>query len=168
MENNVKYTFWKCGKVENPVDNQGKRVNNKNKLWKTSPQQYSVKDMICMKKLLAICSIFFTVCATLTGCGDNSDGHYTDDGNGSVITDGTTDKTYESTTDRKGDDSIRDRVDDAADGVGDAGKEVVDGVGDAGKEVIDGAQNAVDDVIDGLDGDKEHDDKTTTTDKKDR
>ena len=23
-----------------------------------------------MKKLLAICSIFFTVCATLTGCGD--------------------------------------------------------------------------------------------------
>ena len=35
-----------------------------------------------MKKLLAICSIFFTVCATLTGCGDNNAEHYTDDGNG--------------------------------------------------------------------------------------
>ena len=165
MENNVKYTFWKCGKVENPVDNQGKRVNNKNKLWKTSPQQFTVKDMICMKKLLAICSIFFTVCATLTGCGDNNDGHYTDDGNGAVIEDSTTGKKYETTADN----DIRDRVDDAADGIGDAGKDIIDGAGDAGKDVIDGAQNAVDDVIDGLDGKKEHDgEKSTTTNKTDR
>ena len=121
-----------------------------------------------MKKLLAICSIFLTVCATLTGCGDNSDGHYTDDVNGTVITENTTDKEYKSTTDRKDDDSIRDRVDDAADGVGDAGKDIVDGAGDAGKELIDGAQNAADDVIDGLDGDKKDDKKTTTKKKKDR
>ena len=123
-----------------------------------------------MKKLLAICSIFFTVCATLTGCGDNNDGHYTDDGNGSVIEDRTSDKTYESHTDKKDDHDISDRADDAADGLGDAGKDIVDGAGDAGKEIIDGAQNAADDVIDGLDGDKEHDEKstTTTTDKKDR
>lgn len=117
-----------------------------------------------MKKLLAICSIFFTVCATLTGCGDNNDGHYTDDGNGSVIDESTTDKRYETTSKGRDDHDVRDRVDDAADGIGDAGKDIVDGAGDAGKELIDGAKDAADDVIDGLDGEKEHDrDKTTTT-----
>ena len=112
-----------------------------------------------MKKLLAICSIFFTVCATLTGCGDNNDGHYTDDGNGAVIEDSTTDKKYESNADN----DIRDRVDDAADGIGDAGKDIIDGAGDAGKEAIDGAKDAADDIIDGLDGDKEHDEEETTS-----
>ena len=122
-----------------------------------------------MKKLLAICSIFFTVCATLTGCGDNNDGHYTDDGNGAVIEDTTTEKRYESTTTKDKDISVKDRVDDAADGIGDAGKDIVSGAGNAGKDIIDGAQNAADDVIDGLDGDKEHDEeKSTTTDKTDR
>lgn len=125
--------------------------------------------MICMKKLLAICSIFFTVCATLTGCGDNNDSHYTDDGNGAVMEESTTEKRYESTTDRRQDSSVKDRIDDAADGIGDAGKDIVGGAGDAGKDVIDGAQNAVDDVIDGLDGKKEHDgEKSTTTNKTDR
>ena len=94
-----------------------------------------------MKKLLAICSIFFTVCATLTGCGDNNDGHYTDDGNGAVIEDSTADKKYESTADRD-DKTVRDHVRDAADGVGDAGKDIVDGAGDAGKEAIDGVKDA--------------------------
>lgn len=112
-----------------------------------------------MKKLLAICSIFFTVCATLTGCGDNNDGHYTDDGNGAVIEDSTTGKKYETTADN----DIRDRVDDAADGIGDAGKDIIDGAGDAGKEAIDGAKDAADDIIDGLDGDKEHDEEETTS-----
>ena len=116
-----------------------------------------------MKKLLAICSIFFTVCATLTGCGDNNDGHYTDDGNGAVIEDSTTEKRYESTTEPTRTNTIKDRVDDAADGIGDAGKDIVGGAGDAGKDIIDGAQNAADDVIDGLDGDKEHDSETSST-----
>ena len=121
-----------------------------------------------MKKLLAICSIFFTVCATLTGCGDNNDGHYTDDGNGSVVEDTNTDEKYESHADGR-DPSIGDRVDDAADGIGDAGKDVIDGAGDAGKEIIDGAKDVADDVIDGLDGKKEHDrEKTTTTHRMDR
>ena len=106
-----------------------------------------------MKKLLAICSIFFTVCAALTSCGNNNDGHYTDDGTGIVTEHSTTAKKYESTTDRR-DNSAKDRLDDAADGAGDAGKDIVSGVGDAGKDLIDGAQDAVDDVIDGLDGEK--------------
>lgn len=168
VENNAKCTFWKCVKVENSVDNQGKCVNNNFTLWKTSPQQFNVKDMICMKKLLAICSIFVTVCATLTSCGDNNDGHYTDDGNGAVIEDRTIDKHSEDTTEKNRDKSVRDRVDDAADGVGDAGKDIIGGAGEAGKDIIDGAENAADDVIDGLDGDKEHDDEKTTTKKKDR
>ena len=151
------------------MDNQGKRVNNKFKLWKTSPQRSIVKDMICMKKLLAICSIFFSVCATLTSCGDNNDGHYTDNGNGAVIEDGTIEKKDEITTKKKAKDSIRDRVDDAVDGAGDAGKDIVDGAGDAGKDLIDGAKDAADDVIDGLDGDKERDaEDSTTTVKKDK
>ena len=115
-----------------------------------------------MKKLLAICSIFFTVCATLTGCGDNNDGHYTDDGNGTVIEDTTTDKKYESSSD---DHPIRDRIEDAADGVGDAGKDIIDGAGDAGKEAIDGVKDAADNVIDGLDGKKEQDEEKPTTHK---
>ena len=131
-------------------------------LWKETPQQFIVKDMICMKKLLAICSIFFTVCAALTSCGNNNDGHYTDDGTGIVTEHSTTGKKYESTTERR-DNSAEDRLDDAADGAGDAGKDIVSGVGDAGKDLIDGAQNAVDDVIDGLDGEKETNTMTTTT-----
>ena len=145
------------------MDNQGKLVNNKNTLWKTTPQRFSVKDMNCMKKLLAICSIFLTVCATLTGCGDNNDGHYTDDGNGAIIEESTTEKRYESTTDKRHDSSAKDRIEDAADGIGDAGKDIVGGAGDAGKDIIDGAKDAVDDVIDGLDGKKEHDRTDTST-----
>lgn len=117
-----------------------------------------------MKKLLAICSIFFTVCATLTGCGDNNDGHYTDDGNGSVTEEYTTDKKYESTSD---DHSVRERIDDAVDGAGDAGKDIIDGAGDAGKEAVDGVKDAADDIMDGLDGEKEHDEEKTTS-RKDR
>ncbi|MBR6967957.1 MAG: hypothetical protein IKH78_05435 [Ruminococcus sp.] len=105
-----------------------------------------------MKKLLAICSIFFTVCATLTGCGDNNDGHYSDDGNGIVTEHVTTEKRYETTAERTTD-SVRDRVEDAA-----------DGIGDAGKDLIDGAKNAADDIIDGADGEPEHETTTAVTD----
>jgi hypothetical protein len=135
-------------------------------LWKKTPQQFIVKDMICMKKLLAICSIFFTVCTTLTSCGDNNSGHYTDDGNGAVIDQTTTTVKHESTTTTMHKSTVKDRAEDAADGIGDAGKDIVSGVGDAGKDLIDGAQNAVDNVIDGMDGEKET--KTTTTHRNDR
>ena len=135
-------------------------------LWKETPQQFIVKDMICMKKLLAICSIFFTVCTALTNCGDNNSGHYTDDGNGTVIDHTTTTVKHESTITTTRDSSVKDRAEDAADGVGEAGKDIVSGVGDAGKDLIDGAKDAVDDVIDVIDGEKET--NTTTTTAKDR
>ena len=115
-----------------------------------------------MKKLLAICSIFFTVCTAFASCGDNNEGHYTDDNNGTVIDQSTTGKKYESTTAEKSS-SAKDRLDDAADGVGDAGRDIVSGVGDAGKDLIDDAKDAVDDVIDGMDGEKETDSATTTS-----
>lgn len=135
-------------------------------LWKKVPQQLIVKDMICMKNLLAICSIFFTVCTALTSCGDNNSGHYTDDGNGSVIDQTLTTVKHESTTTTMYESKIKDKSEDFADGVGNAGKDIVSGVGDAGKEIIDGAKNAVDDVIDGIDGKKET--ETTTTHKNER
>ena len=131
-------------------------------LWKVISQQFIVKDIICMKKHLAICSIFFTVCAALTGCGNNNDGHYTDDENGMVTEHSTTDRRYEETT-KTTDKTIKDRLDDAADGAGEAGKDIVSGVGDAGKELINGAKDAVDDVIDGMDGEKASTTVTATT-----
>lgn len=143
------------------MDKREKTANNKNTLWKKTPQRLSVKDMISMKKLLAICSIFFTACAVLTGCSDNNDGHYTDDGNGSIVEHSTTDKKQESTTTTI---TVKDRVEDAADGAGEAAKDIVGGVGDAGKDIIDGAQDAVDDVVDGINSKKE----TTTSSKANR
>lgn len=122
-----------------------------------------------MKKFLAICSIFFTVCATFTACGDNNDGHYTDDGNGMITQDErTTAERYDSTTTAGRDNDTGDWAKDAVDGVGDAGKDVIGGAADAGKDIIDGAEDAVDDVIDGLDGDEDRDgdrdnDKTPAT-----
>lgn len=115
-----------------------------------------------MKKLLAICSIFFTVCTAFASCGDNNDGHYTDDGNGAVVDQTTTDRKYESTT-AATKSSAKDRLEDAADGAGEAGMDIVSGISGAGKDLIDGAQNAVDDVIDGMDGEKETASATTTS-----
>ena len=107
-----------------------------------------------MKKLLAICSIFLSVCATLTGCG-SGDTPY-DSNNDSVV----------SSDDKRGRDDDR-----KSDSVGDHVDDAIDGVGEAGKDIIDGATNAADDIIDGLDGEKDHDrdnkdSKTTTTTRK--
>jgi hypothetical protein len=38
VESNVKSSFLQGGKVENVVDKRGKCVNNKNTLWKSTPQ----------------------------------------------------------------------------------------------------------------------------------
>jgi histone chaperone ASF1 len=113
-----------------------------------------------MKKLLAICSIFFSVCATFTGCG-SEDTPY-DSNNDSVVS---SDEKNGRDDDRKSD-SVGDHVDDA-----------IDGVGDAGDDIIKGATDAADDIVDGLDGEKDHDkddkkdkddkdSKTTTTTRK--
>ena len=105
-----------------------------------------------MKKLLAICSIFFTVCAAFTSCGSD---------NASYRNDENTTRAEERTDDRRDADSAGDYAKDAVDGAADAGKDLVDGVGDA-----------ADDIIDGVDGKKEADvtreRETATTTRKDR
>ncbi len=124
-------------KVENAVDKRGKCVNNKLTLWKTTPQQLRRREAICMKKLLAICSIFFTVCTAFTSCGAE-DAKYE--------TDGTERTTYVEDKDERDNDSA-----------GDYAKDAIDGAKDAGKDLVDGAGDAADDIIDGVDGKKEDD-----------
>ncbi len=102
-----------------------------------------------MKKLLAICSIFLTVCATFTACGsENNSG--TSDRESSAVTDDRKDVD-------KDKDSAGDRIDDA-----------IDGAGEAGDDIIEGATDAVDDVVDGLmgDDDDDHDDREKKTETK--
>ncbi|HRR77012.1 MAG TPA: hypothetical protein P5191_09415 [Ruminococcus sp.] len=84
-----------------------------------------------MKKLLAICSIFFTVCATFTACG--SDDTTYDSNNDSAVV-----------SEDRDDHKIKDHA-----------KDAVDGAGDAGKDIIEGVTDAAGDIIDGLDGKKE-------------
>ena len=91
-----------------------------------------------MKKLLAICSIFFSICTCFTACGSEDAGP---DG------DGGRSETYRSEADS------RTSGNDAGDHVDDA----IDGVGDAGGELIEGVTDAADDIIDGLDGDEDDD-----------
>ena len=98
------------------------------------------KGYDCMKKYLAICSILFTVCTAFTGCG-SSDTPY----DSNPTSENGTRYTEEDTN------SIREDITDAADGIGDAGKDIIDGV-----------TNAVGDIIDGFDGNP---DSTHTTNK---
>jgi hypothetical protein len=142
VNNDVKYSILQAKKVENPVDKRGKRAKNKNVLWKDSPQSKLKKDMICMKKFLAISSVFLMMACALTGCGadrDNSrnDGSYYDR-HDYDMTDG---------------DTVKEHAHDAVDGAKDAGKDIVGGAKDAADDILDGAGNAANDVIDGLDGD---------------
>jgi len=139
VESNVKCSFLQGAKVENNVDNRGKCVNNKITLWKSCPQRKNAKDMISMKKHLAICSIIFTICATFTACGSD-DTTYNSNSDSSYVNE-----------DR--DESVKDHVDDA-----------IDGVGDAGGDLIEGVTDAAGNIIDGLDGKKEnHNSNSRTT-----
>ncbi len=99
-----------------------------------------------MKKLLAICSIFFTVCATFTACG-SGDTTYDSNNDSAVVTE---DKDH----------SVKEHAEDA-----------LDGIGDAGKDIIEGATDAAGEIIDGLDGEKDthhHDEDTTKATRKRR
>ncbi|HEZ7985484.1 MAG TPA: hypothetical protein RWO09_00940 [Ruminococcus sp.] len=91
-----------------------------------------------MKKILAICSIFFTICTAFTGCGSN-------------------DKPYDSNKDSN--------VNRSTNSAGEYVSEAVSGVGDAGKDIIEGVTDAVGDIVDGFDGndDKKHDNNSTTS-----
>ena len=116
-----------------------------------------------MKKLLAICSVFFSVCAAFTSCGDMDDHSDVDNDYGIQIP--TTEEDYESKYERREDTTSRNKVKDAGDYAGG----VIDGVEDAGEDIIDGAGDAAEDVIDDIDGDKsdKHEDEhsATTTEK---
>ena len=63
-----------------------------------------------MKKLLAICSIFFTVCTAFTSCGSDDTTYDSNDGTTSVTID---------------DNSVGEHVSDAINGVGEAGGNII-------------------------------------------
>ena len=98
-----------------------------------------------MKKILAICSVFLTICA-FTSCGSESGSSMNGDTRHESYA-----SNYDSTGDRR-DDNVGDYVSGAADEVGEAGKDIVTGAGEAGKDLIDGVESAADHVIDGVDG----------------
>ena len=90
--------------------------------------------MICMKKVLAICSIFITVCTAFTSCGSDDKTYDSNSGTAAVTMD---------------DDSVGERVSDA-----------IHGAGKAGDDIIDGVTDAAGNIVSGITGDH---DKTTTT-----
>ena len=114
-----------------------------------------------MKKLLAICSVFFSVCAAFTSCGDMDDRSDVDIDHGIQIP--STEEEYESNYEHHEDTTSRNKIKDA----GDYADDVIDGVEDAGEDIIDGAGDAAKDVIDGVDGEKsdkhENEHRTSTT-----
>ena len=95
-----------------------------------------------MKKLLAICSVFLSVCATFTGCGANENSGSSDHEDSAIIGDG-------DYMDRD-EDPTAERIDDE-----------IDDVRDAGEDIIGGATDAIDDIMGGDDHDSErdHDDR---------
>jgi len=95
------------------------------------------KGYDCMKKLLAICSIFFTVCTAFTSCGSDDTTYDSNDGTTSVTMD---------------DNSVGEHVSDA-----------INGVGEAGGNIIEGITDAAGNIIDGLDGDDDTTTRTRTT-----
>lgn len=87
-----------------------------------------------MKKVLAICSILFTVCTAFTSCGSDDTSYDSNSGTAAVTMD---------------DDSVSERVSDA-----------IHGAGKAGDDIIEGVTDAAGNIVSGITGDH---DKTTTT-----
>ncbi len=86
-----------------------------------------------MKKLLAICSVFFSVCAVFTGCGDNNNG--SDVNNDSHVS---SDEPHKNVVTSTGKNNAGDYVNGVIDGVEDAGDDIINGAGDAAEDIIDG------------------------------
>lgn len=127
-----------------------------------------------MKKYLTVTSLLLAVCASLSSCGADTDNNEYDDNHiyatephrndhddrRDTQTDANNmydDELIETTvvtnetaivTDR----TASDYVNDAVNGVENAGEEIIDGAGNAVGEIIDGAGDAVEDVVDGFDG----------------
>ncbi len=83
-----------------------------------------------MKKLLAICSVFLSVCATFTGCGANDNSGTSDREDSAIIGDG-------DYMDRD-EDPTAERIDDEIDDVKDAGEDIIGGATDAIDEIMGG------------------------------
>ena len=98
-----------------------------------------------MKKLLAICSVFLSVCATLTGCGANDNSGRSDREESGIVGE---DGHY---MDRD-EDPTAERIDDE-----------IDDVRDAGDDIIEGATDAIDDIM----GGDSHDNRDEKRDERD-
>mgnify|MGYP006932493735 CR=1 FL=1 len=90
------------------------------------------KGYDCMKKILAICSIFFTLCTSFASCGNNDNDNDTDI---SSVTDNRI-------VDDEKNSSAGDYVDDALDGAEDAGEDLLDGITDAADDIVDGVDGS--------------------------
>lgn len=93
-----------------------------------------------MKKLLAICSVFLSVCATFTGCGANDNSGTSDREDSAIVDDG-------DYMDRD-EDPTAERIDDE-----------IDDVKDAGEDIIGGATDAIDDIMGGDSHDRDRDER---------
>lgn len=93
-----------------------------------------------MKKLLAICSVFLSVCATFTGCGANDNSGTSDREDSAIVDDG-------DYMDRD-EDPTAERIDDE-----------IDDVKDAGEDIIGGATDAIDDIMGGDSRDRDRDER---------
>ena len=93
-----------------------------------------------MKKLLAICSVFLSVCATFTGCGANDNSGTSDREDSAIVDDG-------DYMDRD-EDPTAERIDDE-----------IDDVKDAGEDIIGGATDAIDDIMGGDCRDSDRDER---------
>lgn len=91
----------------------------------------STRGYDCMKKLLAICSVFLSICATFTGCGEKDNSDRADRRDSGVMDD---DGDYM----QRDTDPTAERIDDE-----------IDDVRDAGEDIIGGATDAVDDILGG-------------------
>lgn len=93
-----------------------------------------------MKKLLAICSVFLSVCATFTGCGANDNSDTSDREDSAIVDDG-------DYMDRD-EDPTAERIDDE-----------IDDVKDAGEDIIGGATDAIDDIMGGDSHERDRDER---------
>ncbi len=163
-------------KVKNFVDKTEKPVNNKSVLRKLIRSNFKKKDLICMKKILAVSAVFFMVPAFLTGCGsrdkddNNSESGYFDEHDyGNNHDDNRDNNNYHDGTGSgdRDDNTVGDDVHDAIDGVESAAEDIVDGAGNAVNDAIDGVGDAANDVVDGVTDDDDDNNSESTGDSTD-
>ncbi len=107
-----------------------------------------------MKKFLAICSVFLSICATFTGCGEKDNSDRTDHRDSGIMDD---DGNYM----QRDTDPTAERIDDEIDDVKDAGEDIIGGATDAVDDILGGdSHNHRDDNKDNRERDSEADSTT--------